>query len=258
MMFRVAGTAVPAVSGNGFLFELLRRQRPGTVGRSDGPPLSSGTLSPAFDASTTAYSASVDNATTNLVVNATTSPGAAAVISGAANLAVGSNTVTITVTAADGVTTRTYTVTVDRASPPTPAPTPIQPAPSPPPAPASLTPPRNLTGGFLAGITVLSWKPPAGNPTVAHYTVWKDGKALGVTGGSTNQLIILDPVVGDTSIYQVSADDGRGNASPMSTMVMGVPDLTGLTAAQGRALIIAWGFTVGSVTTKTSKARPTR
>ena len=256
MMFRVAGTAVPAVSGNGFLIDNFSEYS-GPVPSADltGLSLSSGTLSPAFDASTTAYSTSVDNATTNLVVNATTNPGAAAVISGASNLAVGSNTVTITVTAADGVTTRTYTVTVDRAAPPTPAPTPIQPAPSPPPAPASLTPPRNLTGGFLGGITVLSWEPPAGNPTVAHYTVWKDGKVLGVTGGSTYQLIILDPVVGDTSIYQVSADDGRGNASPMSTMVTGVPDLTGLTAAQGRALIIARGFTVGSVTTKTSKAK---
>ena len=259
VMFRVAGTAVPAVSGNGFLIDNFSEYSgPAPTADLTGLSLSSGTLSPAFDPSTTAYSASVDNATTNLGVSATASPGAVAVVSGGSNLAVGSNTVTITVTAADGMTTKTYTVTVDRAAPPalppTP-PTPTQPAPSPPPAPASLAPPRNLTGGFLGGITVLSWEPPAGNPTVAHYTVWKDGKVLGVTGGSTYQLIVLDPVVGDTSMYQVSADDGQGNASPMSTMVTGVPDLTGLTAAQGRALIISRGFTVGSVTTKTSKAK---
>jgi hypothetical protein len=253
MMFRVAGTAVPAVSGNGFLIDNVSAYS-GPVPTADltSLSLSSGTLSPAFDPSTTAYTASVGNATTNLVVSATASPGAAAVVSGGSNLAVGSNTVTITVTAADGVTTKTTTVTVDRAAPP--APTPTQPAPSPPPAPVSLAPPQNLTGGFLGGITALSWEPPTGNPTVAHYTVWKDGKVFGVTGGSTYQLIVLDPVVGDTSIFQVSADDGQGNTSPMSTLVTGVPDLTGLTAEQGRALIISRGFTVGTVTTKTSKA----
>lgn len=163
VMFRVAGTAVPSVSGNGFLIDNFSSFS-GPVPTADltSLSLSSGTLSPAFDPATTAYSASVDNATTNLDVSAGTNPGAAAVVSGDSNLAVGSNTVTITVTAVDGTTIKTYTVTVDRAAPPapptptptppapapTPTPTPTQPAPTPtPPAPtpASLSPPPSKT-----------------------------------------------------------------------------------------------------------------
>ena len=140
MMFRVAGTAVPSVSGQGFLIDNFSSYS-GPVPTADltSLSLSSGTLSPAFDPSTTAYSASVDNATTDLVVGAGTNPGATAAVSGASNLAVGSNTVTITVTAADGTTTRTYTVTVDRAAPQ--APTPPAPLPAPPtPLPATPAP----------------------------------------------------------------------------------------------------------------------
>ena len=66
----------------------------------------------------------------------------------------------------------------------------------------------------------------------------KDGKVLGVTGGASYQLIVAGSVIGDTSIFQVSAKDGDGNASPMSTRVTGVPDLAGLSADQARALVV--------------------
>ena len=88
--------------------------------------LSSGTLSPTFDAATTTYSATVANATTSLTVtptvsqaNATVKVNATAVTSGSASasiaLSVGANTITVTVTAQDG-TTKTYTTTVTRAA----------------------------------------------------------------------------------------------------------------------------------------------
>jgi hypothetical protein len=83
--------------------------------------LSSGSLSPAFDSSTTAYTASVDNSVTDVTASGSTNPGANAVVTGGSSLSVGANTVNITVTAADGTTTKTYTVTVNRAAP---APTP--------------------------------------------------------------------------------------------------------------------------------------
>jgi PKD repeat protein len=86
-----------------------------------GLSLSSGTLSPTFDAATTAYTASVDNSVTDVMATESTNPGANAVVTGGSNLSVGTNTVHITVTAADGTTTKTYTVTVNRAAP---APTP--------------------------------------------------------------------------------------------------------------------------------------
>jgi len=252
MMFRAAGTPVPALLGNGFLIDNFSSfSGPAPTADLTSLSLSSGTLSPAFDPSTTTYAASVDNATAGVDVSAGTNPGATASVSGGSNLAVGSNTVTITVTAADGTTTKTYTVTVDRAADAV--------AVNPPdtvtvaPAAAPLGAPRSLVGSVQgSGVLVLYWEPPAGNPTVANYIVWKDGNVIGVTGGSSYQLIVPAPVIGDTSIFQVSADDSNGNASPMSPKVTGVPDLTGLTADQGRTLLISRGFTAGTVTTRLS------
>ena len=91
-----------------------------------GLALSSGTLSPAFDAATASYSTSVANATTSLTVtptvnqaNATVKVNTTAVTSGSASgaitLATGSNTITVLVTAQDG-TTKTYTISVTRAA----------------------------------------------------------------------------------------------------------------------------------------------
>lgn len=231
IMFRVAGTAAPATAGSGFLIDNFSSYS-GTVPTTDltGLSLSSGTLSPAFDPSVTSYSASVPNSTTSEVVTANTSPGASVVVSGGSNLVVGANTITITVTAADGLSTRTSTLTVTRA-----AASPTQP---------SLGPPRSLVGSVQAtGVLALYWEPPAGDPAVAHYTVWKDGRTIGVTGGSTYQLLVPGAVVGDTSIFEVSADDGDGNVSLRSPKVTGVPDLTGLTVDEAHTLLIARGFT---------------
>jgi gliding motility-associated-like protein len=87
--------------------------------------LSTGTLSPAFDAGTNTYTATVPYTTTTVSVTPTAGDAAATikvngttVASGAASgfisLAVGSNTITTVVTAHDGVTTQTYTVNVIR------------------------------------------------------------------------------------------------------------------------------------------------
>jgi lysophospholipase L1-like esterase len=73
------------------------------------------TLSPAFDALTTSYSGTVDNAVTAVTVTPTTEdPTASFSVSGASGLVVGSNTVTVRVTAQNGSTTNDYLVTINR------------------------------------------------------------------------------------------------------------------------------------------------
>ena len=87
--------------------------------------LSAGTLDPAFDAATTAYTADVATDVESTTVTATANDGNAKVeimpADADANtdghqvaLAVGANTITATVTAEDGSTTMAYTVTVTR------------------------------------------------------------------------------------------------------------------------------------------------
>jgi len=84
--------------------------------------LSSGSLSPGFASGTLAYTASVANSVSSLIVTPTTNDAnATATVNGASpatpvTLAVGSNTVTVQVTAQDGVTTQSYTVAVTRAA----------------------------------------------------------------------------------------------------------------------------------------------
>ena len=88
--------------------------------------LSQGSLSPAFAAGTTAYTASVANTVTALTVTPSTTSSAATVqvngvavargsASGSIALAVGTTTVSVVVTAEDGSTTRSYTVVATRA-----------------------------------------------------------------------------------------------------------------------------------------------
>ncbi|MBI5030660.1 MAG: cadherin-like beta sandwich domain-containing protein [Chloroflexi bacterium] len=88
--------------------------------------LSSGTLNPAFTSGTTSYTASVANDVANITVTPTTADVNATVTvngtpvtsgnaSGAINLNVGANLITIIITAQDGTATNTYTITVTRA-----------------------------------------------------------------------------------------------------------------------------------------------
>ena len=85
------------------------------------------TLSPAFAAHTTHYTASVAHSVASTTVTATTNDAAATVLITPADadasaegrqvsLNVGSNTITVKVTAKNGTTTRTYTMTVTRAT----------------------------------------------------------------------------------------------------------------------------------------------
>lgn len=88
--------------------------------------LSSGTLSPAFVASTLGYTASLGTETTSITLSPTLADASAAVTinglavssgsaSGAIALNVGANTITTVVTAQDGTTTKTYTLVITRA-----------------------------------------------------------------------------------------------------------------------------------------------
>jgi hypothetical protein len=95
--------------------------------------ISAGTLAPAFASGTTTYTASVNNATTSVIVTPTVAEATATiqvrvntgafatVASGSASSALalnsGSNTIDVKVTAQDGTTIKTYTLTVTRENP---------------------------------------------------------------------------------------------------------------------------------------------
>lgn len=77
------------------------------------------TLTPAFAADVTSYTASVENTVDKVTVTATAADSKATVAgTGEKTLAVGNNAITVEVTAENGTTTKTYTITVNRAAAP--------------------------------------------------------------------------------------------------------------------------------------------
>jgi uncharacterized repeat protein (TIGR02543 family) len=77
--------------------------------------VSEGTLSPAFDPATTAYTLSVPNSVSSISIAAVANHAEARVSgAGSKELSEGANTISIVVTAEDGITTKTYTVTITR------------------------------------------------------------------------------------------------------------------------------------------------
>jgi gliding motility-associated-like protein len=120
-------TAQDGTTAQTYTVTITRAAGISTIATLSNLSLSSGTLNPAFASGTTAYTASVGNATSSITLTPTVTDATATikvngttVASGAASgniaLNVGSNTITTVVTAQDGTTTQTYTVTVTRAA----------------------------------------------------------------------------------------------------------------------------------------------
>ena len=172
--------------------------------------LSGVTLTPAFEAGTTAYTASVENAVAQTKVTATPAEGAAyevklgGVVDQDHNvpLVVGSNVITVVVTAQDGEATQTYTVTVTRAGS----------------ADASLSGLSlsgvTLTPAFEAGVTAYTATVAFDIESVTVAAVANDPKAqVGVTPGDADPQRLGRQVKlavgGNTVTVDVTSEDGN-------------------------------------------------
>ena len=200
--------------------------------------ISSGTLSPVFVSSTTAYSASVSNATTTLTVTPTVldstslvTVNAVSVVSGTAssdiNLSVGVNTISIVVTAQD-TSTKTYTLTVTRVL-------------------SNNSDLSNLTisSGTLSPVFVSSTTAYAASvsnatttltvtPTVLDSSSLVTVNAVSVTSGTTSSNINLNVGVNTISIIVTAQDTSTKTYTLTVTRVLSnINDLSGLTISQG-------------------------
>ncbi|PWK13487.1 cadherin-like beta sandwich domain-containing protein [Tumebacillus permanentifrigoris] len=210
--------------------------------------LSAGTLSPAFAAGTTSYTASVGNGVSSVAVTPTVADSTATVkvngsaaTSGSASaipLNVGSNTITVLVTAQDGSTTKSYTVTVTRAAS----------------VNANLS---NLTisqgtlsPGFASGTT--TYTASVGNsvssldvtPTVADSTATVKVNGSAATSGSASSIPLN--VGSNTITVLVTAQDGSTQKSYTVTVTRAASvnaNLSNLTISQGT---LSPGFASGT------------
>jgi hypothetical protein len=98
-------------------------------------------------------------------------------------------------------------------------------------------------GGTVAddGLT-LRWKQPT--DTLANYVVYVDGISTASLGGSTYEYKVGKFDAGDTRSFNVVAVDLAGNRSGMSTTLVGVPNMVGLTVGQAESVAASRGFGV--------------
>ena len=161
--------------------------------------LSSGTLSPAFDASTTNYTATVDSGVDSITVTPTVNDANAAYelqvdgnsVSNPVSLSVGDNVIDVVVTAQDG-TQETYAVTVTRATAPKDTDATL----------SNLTVGGTTITGFTPGILTYNVTLPAGTTTVPTVTATVND------AGKANAVVTPAASLPGATTVLVTAEDG--------------------------------------------------
>jgi uncharacterized repeat protein (TIGR01451 family) len=191
---------------------VITRALPSATATLSGLALSAGSLSPAFAAATTAYTANVANAVASMTVTPTVADNTAtlkvngvSVASGSASAAIaldaGTNTITVTVTAQDGAAITSYVITVVRQAS----------------ADASLSALTLSTGTlapvFSSGTTAYTASVSAATTSIAftptraesHATIMVEGSA--VASGSPSGAIPLAPGTNTIDIVVTAQDE---------------------------------------------------
>jgi hypothetical protein len=118
----------------------------------------------------------------------------------------------------------------------------VQTAGSPPGTPAGLTV-TQVTPDSVS----LAWKAPAG--TVTGYTVYRDGTAVGSTGGpAATTYTDLTAAPGKSYSYTVDAFDGSSHSAQSAPVSVTTPVPTGIQTVQGGAISTGSRFTTTTIT----------
>jgi hypothetical protein len=102
--------------------------------------------------------------------------------------------------------------------------------------------PTHFNGTFGPNGLTLRWDPPV--DAIANFVVYVNGDSGPYLGGTTYEYNVGSFDAGDTRTFTVRAVDQAGNFGAMSTVLVGVPNLVGMTlgeaqhAAQVRGLVV--------------------
>jgi CheY-like chemotaxis protein len=109
--------------------------------------------------------------------------------------------------------------------------------------------PRSLSGVIAGDGLTLRWEPASDNSgSIAHYHLFVNGERIQTFGGVTFEGKLGPYTPGDTRVFQVRADDSRGNLGESSNAVTLLPDISGLTATTARGVLIRSGLSIGTTT----------
>ncbi len=229
---------------------------PSSDANLSGISVSSGTLTPVFDAATTSYTVAVGNSVSAITVTpANAHPGAVVSVNGTVitapgslpvNLQVGDNAISILVTAQDAVTKKTYDIVVNRAGAVPDAPTAVSAASGDGEATVSFTAPVNT-----------------GTTPISSYTVTADPGGAATTGGSS-PITVKGLTNGTAYTFKVTATNsiGPGPASNASNSVTPKPApiadaVTATVAANSSANPIALSLSGGAADAVAIGTQPT-
>ena len=106
--------------------------------------------------------------------------------------------------------------------------------------------PTNFNGTIGANGLTLRWDPPV--DTIANFVVYVNGDSGPYLGGTTYEYNVGAFDAGDTRTFSVRAVDQAGNFGAMSTMLVGVPNLVGLTLHEANQATKARGLVLHTAT----------
>ena len=203
-----------------------------------------GTLTPAFDPATTAYSLDVANSVNSVTLQATANdPGATVTGTGTSQLAVGVNYIPVVVTAIDGTST-TYTITVTRA----PAPVTLSSI-----SVTTLPSTTSYTVGDQLDLSGLAVEATYSDGSSADVTssVTTDpaaGTVLATVGSQTVDVSYTETGVTETTSFQIQVAAVPSPDSSLSSLLVDAGTLTPAFDPAVTSYSVAVANTVGSVT----------
>lgn len=107
--------------------------------------------------------------------------------------------------------------------------------------------PRSFAGVVSHGQLLLSWRPPAGADRISAYHVLVDGVQAQELAGTTRTVTIGLFDERDDRTFTLRAVDAAGNVGPSTRVLVGVPNVVGLTTRKASSVLQSRGLGLGVV-----------
>jgi len=106
--------------------------------------------------------------------------------------------------------------------------------------------PTHVNGTIGPNGLTLRWDPPV--DSIANFVVYVNGNSGPYLGGTTYEYVVGPFDAGDTRTFSIRAVDQAGNFGAMSSVLVGVPNLVGMTLGQAETATLSRGLVLQRAT----------
>jgi hypothetical protein len=121
---------------------------------------------------------------------------------------------------------------------------------------AAPAPPKDFSAVIAADGLTLRWGPGMDNDRLQNFVLYVDGQSYRTFGPREFEAKLGAFSAADTRSFSLAETNTSGTSSAQTTVLRGVPSVTGRTLDDARAVLAARGFTVGMVTQVASVEAP--